>query len=168
MFALYDHIHDYVHHLDVNNVQLSGRVLGLDIGEKWIGLSLSDTRRVIASPYTVYKRVSLHKDHAFVQMILQSENIDLIIAGLPLNLDGSLSRQGERIYTYCTQLWEHAPLTAAMTFWDERFSTNAVERAMLDHDMTRKKREQRIDKLAATYMLQGALDYLHHQKTQLD
>lgn len=157
---IYDSVSDYV----VDHHAPSGRVLALDVGSKWIGIALSDTRTVIASPHSTYERRSFQKDHAHIQKLLNDHGVTLVIVGLPLNLDGSLSTQGESIYRYILNLYEKmTPFSVPLLFWDERFSTNAVNRAMLDHDMTRKRRGDRIDKLAATYMLQGVLDYFAHR-----
>ena len=159
---IYDDVRDYMKAMENGDDISTGRVLSLDIGSKWIGVARSDTRRVIASPDSVYERKSFAKDHAHIQKMIHDYDVGLVVAGLPLNLDGSLSRQGESIYHYCLRLWDESPLHASLIFWDERFSSNAVDRAMIAHDMTRKKREERIDKLAATYMLQGVLDFFAH------
>ncbi|MBX9977858.1 MAG: Holliday junction resolvase RuvX [Alphaproteobacteria bacterium] len=143
------------------------RILGLDVGEKCVGMALSDTRAVIASPFEYYERKSGQKDAAHFEKVLKSYAISLIIVGLPLNLDGTHSSQATRILAYMEKI--HAMLSQTMPhiniiFWDERFSSMAVERAMLQHDMSRKKREHNIDKLAATYILQGALDYRRNRQ----
>ena len=158
--ALYNNFNEY---LDGENLPKKGRILGLDVGAKYVGISLSDERAVIASPFKYYERRSFQKDSDYFKSIIQDYKAVLIIAGLPLNLDGSMSKQGENVTTFIDKI--SAFLDVDIVYWDERFSTMAVERAMLEHDMSRKKRENNIDKLAATYILQGALDFLNHKKS---
>lgn len=154
---LYQHIKDY---LENAPILAKTRFLGMDIGQKYIGLSLSDDGRMIASPFGLYERKNIQKDVLYFQKILKDLPISLVVMGLPMNLDGSLSRHGESITTYATRLSQQPGWGVDIVFWDERFSTMAVERTLLEHNMSRKKREDTIDKLAATYILQGALDYI--------
>jgi len=134
------------------------RILALDVGDKYIGLALSDTLQMIASPVSVYKRKNNAADVAFIQDLVKKNEGCLVLVGLPQNLSGDISRQGEKIMGFCEKL---APtLDVPVLFWDERFSTQAVEKTMIGFDFSRKKREELIDKLAATYILQGALDFL--------
>lgn len=132
----------------------------MDIGQKYIGLALSDDGRMIASPFALYERKGLQKDISYFQKIFKDFPISLVVIGLPMNLDGTMSRHGESIITYVERLSSHESFDKDIVFWDERFSTMAVERTLLEHNMSRKKREDTIDKLAAAYILQGAIDFI--------
>lgn len=154
---IYHHIKDCIENAPVFD---KTRFLGMDIGQKYIGLSLSDDGRMIASPFGLYERKNLQKDALYFQKIIKDFPISLVVMGLPMNLDGTLSRHGESIVNYATRISEQPGWDKDIVFWDERFSTMAVERTLLEHNMSRKKREDTIDKLAATYILQGVLDYL--------
>ncbi len=138
-----------------------GRILGLDVGDKYIGMSLSDERMVIASPFEGYQRKSFQKDSDYFVKTVRDYAIQFIIVGLPLNLDGTMSTKAKNIVAFIERI--ENVVGVDFVFWDERFSTMAVERAMLQQDMSRKKRENNIDKLAATYILQGALDFIKNR-----
>lgn len=150
----------FSHYVETNLALEKTRFLGMDVGQKYIGLSLSDDGRVIASPFGLYERKNLQKDSLYFQKIFNDFPISLVVMGMPMNLNGSLSRHGETIVTYADRLSHQQGFDKDIVFWDERFSTMAVERTLLEHNMSRKKREDTIDKLAATYILQGALDYM--------
>ncbi len=159
--TIYFHFNDYLSEHPLPSQR--GRILGLDVGDKYVGTSLSDERAVIASPYDYYQRKSFQKDGAYFSKLMGDYKILFVIVGLPLNLNGSVSRKAEDIIGFIGRIQEVT--RGDFIFWDERFSTLAVERAMLEHDISRKKRENNIDKLAATYILQGALDYLKNRQS---
>lgn len=134
------------------------RLLGLDLGTKTIGLALSDVERQIATPLETIKRVKFGVDAAALLKIAQKHAVAGLIIGLPLNMDGS---EGPRVQSTRAFIRNLAPLTSLpIAFWDERLSTMAVTRTLLDADASRAKRAAVVDKMAAAYILQGALDRL--------
>ena len=135
-----------------------GRILGLDVGDSYVGIALSDSHQIIASPLSLYKRISFQKDAGHLVGIIEKEKICIVLMGLPYNLDGSIGSQGKKTLLFAEKITHF--LTIPIVFWDERFSTQAVEKMMISFDTSRKKREALVDKLSATYILQGALDYL--------
>lgn len=135
-----------------------GRLVALDVGDKYIGIAISDTLRLIASPYKLYERKSFAKDSLEIAQIIKKEDAVALIIGLPVNLSGEVGKQGERTLIFAEKIENTVDIP--IIFWDERFSTQAVEKMMIGFDTSRKKRDQLIDKLSATYILQGVLDYL--------
>lgn len=134
------------------------RLLGLDLGSKTIGLALSDLGRQIASPLETIRRVKFGADAAALIRIAETHRVAGLIVGLPLNMDGS---EGPRVQSTRAFVRNIAPLTKLpVAFWDERLSTMAVTRTLLDADASRAKRAAVVDKMAAAYILQGALDRL--------
>ena len=134
------------------------RLLGLDLGTKTIGLAIGDSDLTIASPLETIRRKNLHLDCARLEEIIAERDVGGLVIGLPVNMDGS---EGER----CVETRKFGAdllsrLDLPITFWDERLSTAAVERAMIEADLSRSKRAKVVDKLAAAYILQGALDFL--------
>lgn len=135
-----------------------GALAGLDLGEKTIGVAVSDLRRSVATPLETVKRVKFTQDAARLLQIAQARGLAGLVLGLPLNMDGS---EGPR----CQSTRAFARNLSALTdlpigFWDERLSTVAAERALLDFDTSRAKRAQVIDHVAAGFILQGFLDRL--------
>ncbi len=134
------------------------RLLGLDLGSKTIGLALSDVGRQIASPLETIRRVKFRADAAALLKIAERHAIVGLVIGLPLNMDGSEGPRVQSTRAFVRNLMPLTPLPIA--FWDERLSTLAVTRTLLDADASRAKRAQVVDKMAAAYILQGALDRL--------
>ena len=133
------------------------RLLGLDIGSKTIGLALSDVTLTVASPAETIKRGKFAKDAERLSVLIAEENVGGLVLGLPVQMDGTEGRRCQSVRQFADNLLEHTDLPIA--FWDERLSTKAVERVLIDEaDMTRKRRAELIDKMAAAYILQGALD----------
>ena len=132
------------------------RVMGLDIGERRIGVALSDSLRIIAGALTVVERVT--DDAALKQIIgLARENeVERIVVGMPCSLDGSLGKQAQAVQSFVDLLKERTDIPVVT--WDERLSTVAAERTLLETGMKRDKREKRRDSLAAAIILQGYLD----------
>jgi putative Holliday junction resolvase len=134
------------------------RLIGVDLGEKTIGLALSDTRHTIASPLETLKRTKFRPDAEQLLAIARLHNVAALVIGLPLNMDGS---EGPRVQSTRAFVRNLAPLTdLAIAFWDERLSTSAVTRTLLEADASRARRAVLVDKMAAAYILQGALDRL--------
>jgi putative Holliday junction resolvase len=134
------------------------RLLGLDIGTKTIGLALSDVSRSIATPYDTIRRTKFTEDAALIRDIVQKQDVGALVIGLPINLDGSEGPRAQSTRAFARNL---APIVQLpMLFWDERLSTAAVERHLIEADASRKRRAEVVDRMAAAYILQGALDRL--------
>ena len=132
------------------------RLLGLDIGTKRIGIAVSDDLGLTATPLSVLKRSSLNIDLADIARIAAEECVELIVAGMPLNMDGSKGPSAEKAERFLKKLGEHTEIK--IKTWDERLSTKAVTKVLIEADMTRAKRREVVDKLSASYILQGFLD----------
>lgn len=140
------------------------RLLGLDIGEKTIGLAISDSAQSIASPVETIRRSKFAKDAARLKEIIAERRVGALVLGLPVNMDGSEGPRCQSTRQFARNLATLGDVTLPFAFWDERLSTKAVERFLIDEqDMTRKRRAEVIDKLAAAYILQGALDARQRQ-----
>ncbi len=136
------------------------RLLGLDVGTKTIGLALSDVMRQIATPRETIRRTKFMADAARLLELAKLHGVGGLVIGLPVNLDGSEGPRAQSTRAFARNL---AALTnLPMAFWDERLSTAAAERALLEADASRKRRAEVIDKMAAAYILQGALDRLNY------
>jgi putative Holliday junction resolvase len=134
------------------------RLLGLDVGTKTIGLALSDVTRSIATPYETIRRTKFTSDAKILVDIVDKMEVGGLIIGLPINLDGSEGPRAQSTRAFARNLAKHISLP--MAFWDERLSTAAVERHLIDADASRKRRAEVVDRMAAAYILQGALDRL--------
>jgi len=134
-----------------------GRLLGLDVGTKTIGTALCDAGWSFASPATLVRRTKFTADKAALAAMIAPQQIKGLVIGLPLNLDGSESPRAQSTRAFARNLSE---LTLPILLWDERWSTVAVERTMIEQDMSRAKRAERIDNLAAAHILQAAIDAL--------
>ncbi|MEE8371014.1 MAG: Holliday junction resolvase RuvX [Sphingomonadales bacterium] len=132
------------------------RLLGLDIGEKTIGLAISDERRVIATPMETIRRKKFTADARKLLEIATAREVGGLVLGLPVNMDGSEGPKCQSVRQFAANLGELTDLP--MAFWDERLSTMAVTRTLLEADTSRAKRRQVVDKMAAGFILQGALD----------
>lgn len=135
-------------------------LLGLDLGEKTIGLALSDTARRIATPLRTIRRAKFTLDAAELLKVVAEHQVAGLVVGLPLNMDGSEGPRAQSTRAFARNLSRLSDIPIA--FWDERLSTVAAERALIAADMSRKKRADLIDHVAAGYILQGALDRLAH------
>lgn len=140
------------------NLNKGQRLLGLDIGTKTIGLALSDTRLTIASPLLTIARKKFTLDVEVLLKIIAEHDIGGMVLGLPLNMDGSEGPKCQSVRQFKTNVAEKTD--TPMVFWDERLSTVAVTRTLLEADTSRAKRKQVVDKMAASFILQGALDSL--------
>lgn len=136
----------------------NGRILGLDLGTKTIGMAISNTNWTIASPVDTIRRKKFTPDVAKLLDYAQAEMIEGIVMGLPLNMDGSEGPRVQATRAFVRNMRAHTKLP--VLYWDERLSSYAAEQAMLEADMTRKKRARNIDQIAATIILQGCLDRL--------
>lgn len=135
----------------------AGRLLGLDVGTKTIGTALCDAGWSFASPAILVKRTKFTADKAMLATLIGEQKVAGLVIGLPINLDGSESPRSQSTRAFARNLVD---LGLPILLWDERWSTQAVERQMIAEDVSRAKRAERIDKLAASYILQGAIDAL--------
>ncbi|WP_374274179.1 Holliday junction resolvase RuvX [Brevundimonas sp.] len=133
--------------------------LGLDLGEKTIGVAASDATRMIASPLELIRKTKFGQDAAAVLKLMASRNASALVIGLPLNMDGSEGPRAQSARAFARNLDRIQPTPVA--FQDERLSTTAVERFLIDElDLTRSRRADVVDRTAAAWILQGALDRL--------
>jgi putative holliday junction resolvase len=135
-------------------------IAGLDLGTMTIGVAVSDLRRQVATPVAVIRREKFTLDAARLLELLAARGAAGIILGLPLNMDGSTGPRVQSTQAFARNLEKLTPLPIG--YWDERLSTVAAERALLEADTSRKRRKEVIDQVAAGYILQGALDRMAH------
>ena len=134
-----------------------GRLIGLDVGTKTIGTALCDAGWSFASPAVLVNRTKFTADKAQLTTLIRQQSVRGIVIGLPLNMDGSDSPRTQSVRAFARNLDDTG---LPIFLWDERWSTVAVERQMIAEDLSRAKRAERVDKLAAAYILQGAIDAL--------
>ncbi|MGK9232724.1 Holliday junction resolvase RuvX [Inquilinus limosus] len=135
-----------------------GRLIGLDLGEKTIGMAVSDPGLSLASPIGTIRRTKFTPDAKELLRIVDDRGVAGLVIGLPVNMDGSEGPRCQSVRAFARDLLKLRDLPIA--FWDERLSTMAVQRQMIDFDVTRKKRAKAVDTIAAAWILQGALDAL--------
>lgn len=140
-------------------------LIGLDLGEKTIGVAVSDSLLSVATPLETVKRRKFGQDAARLSEIIAARNVAAVVLGLPLNMDGSEGPRCQSTRAFARN-FERLHPALPITFWDERLSTVAAERALLEADTTRKRRAQVIDHVAAGYILQGVLDRLRVLRSQ--
>ncbi len=138
------------------------RILGLDLGQKTIGVAISDPLGFTAQGITTIHRKSKAADIEELKKICKEYGVEKIVIGLPKNMDNSIGFAGEKILEFSEIIKEQVLDNIEM--WDERLTTVAAHRAMLEADMSRAKRKKIVDKIAATYILQGYLDRLSNMK----
>lgn len=134
-----------------------GRLIGLDVGTKTIGTALADAGWSFASPAILIRRTKFTADKAVIAQLISRQTVMGIVIGLPLNLDGTDSPRTQSTRAFARNMDD---LGLPILLWDERWSTQAVERQMIAEDISRAKRAERVDKIAASYILQGAIDAL--------
>ena len=134
-------------------------IAALDLGTKTIGIAVSDRGFALATPRPVIKRKKFMADLAALNKVVADDHVGAIVIGLPLNMNGSEGPRAQSTRAFARNLGQHLDL--AIAFWDERLSTVAAERALLDQDASRRQRAERIDSAAAAFILQGALDRLY-------
>ena len=135
----------------------AGKLAGLDVGTKTIGLALCDPGWHFAGPAQTIRRTKFTQDLEALRVFCQNEHIIGFVVGLPLNMDGSDSPRTQSVRAFARNL---GPLGLPILLWDERWSTQAVQRAMIEADVSRAKRAEKVDALAAAHILQGAIDAL--------
>ena len=134
------------------------RLMGLDLGAKTVGIAVSDPTRTIATARTTLRRTKLSRDIEALRGLIADEGIGGIVVGLPINMDGSEGPRAQSVRDVTAHL--AAAFDVPVAFWDERWSTVAAERPLLAADLSRRKRARVVDRVAAAYILQGALDRL--------
>jgi putative Holliday junction resolvase len=153
MTQAFDRVEDFAATLPA-----SGALLGLDLGDKTVGLALSDLRRSVATPLHTLRRVKFTVDAGAILELARLRGAVGMVLGLPRNMDGSEGPRAQSTRAFARNIGGLTPLP--ICFWDERLSTVAAERALLEADTSRKRRREIIDAVAAGYILQGALDRL--------
>jgi putative holliday junction resolvase len=141
-----------------------GRLLGLDIGTRTIGTALCDAEWTIASPAELIMRTKFKADLNRLEQLATAQKVTGMVIGLPLNLDGSDSPRTQSVRAFARNA---EPLGLPILLWDERWSTQAVTRTLLDANASRARRAELVDKMAAAYILQGAIDALAGGQTSL-
>jgi putative holliday junction resolvase len=139
------------------NALVHGKLAGLDVGTKTVGLAVCDSGWSFAGPAGTIRRTKFTHDLNALRQFIETQKIVGLIVGLPLSMDGSDSPRTQSVRAFARNL---APLGLPILLWDERWSTQAVERAMIDADVSRAKRAEKVDALAAAHILQGAIDAL--------
>ncbi len=132
------------------------RLMGLDVGAKTIGIAFSDVRRVVATPRETIRRSKFTRDAETLRRLIEANDVGGLVIGLPINMDGSEGPRCQSVRQFAANLL--AKIDIPVAFWDERLSTVAAERALIEADVSRKRRAEVVDKMAAAYILQGALD----------
>jgi putative holliday junction resolvase len=139
------------------------RLLGLDLGEKTIGVALSDRLLTVATPMETLKRGKFAADAARLDIIISEQGVGGLVVGLPLNMDGSDGPSAQSARAFSRNWAAHSQIP--LVLWDERLSTVAVTRTLLEADTSRKRRGEVVDRMAAAYILQGALDRLRYLRS---
>ena len=140
-------------------IPLKNSIIGLDLGKKRIGVAVSDINQKVASPYLVIENKKFVEIVSIIQNIIVERNICAIIIGDPINMDGSIGPKSQSSKTFMNNLSKIVNIPILL--WDERLSTVYAEKSLLEADLSRKKRKKIIDKIAASVILQGFLDFLN-------
>lgn len=152
--------------IDINeiksHIKKGERLLGLDLGSKTIGIALSDINLTIATPMETIKRLKFTKDAQQLITIIKEQKVGGIVLGLPKNMDGSEGPRCQSTKQFGKNMLDK--ISIPIVYWDERLSTVAVTRTLLEADTSRKRRGELVDKMAASYILQGVLDKLSHDR----
>lgn len=133
------------------------RLLGLDVGDRRIGLALSDESATLASGLPPFERIGPRKDLGFLAALVQQHEVGEVVVGLPRRLDGELGPQAEKVMVLVAGL--RARLKVPVSTWDERFTTTIAEQALIEGQVSRRERRDKVDQLAAVLILQSYLDY---------
>ena len=146
--------------VDLEALATRARLMALDVGEKTVGIALGTTALALASPLETIRRTRFAADARRIFALADEHGVDALVIGLPVNMDGSEGRRCQSVRQFASDLLARRDIAAA--FWDERLSTAAVTRAMIEADLSRRKRAEAVDRLAAAYILQGALDRIRN------
>jgi len=140
----------------IENIGVEGALMGLDLGEKTIGVAVSDTRQTVATGIKTIKRTKFQKDLTILTQVILGRDIRGVILGLPKNMNGSEGPKCQSTRAFAKNISLTVPLP--ITFWDERLSTVAAERSLIEANASRRRRAEVIDYVAASFILQGVLD----------
>lgn len=140
----------------IENIGVEGALMGLDLGEKTIGVAVSDTRQTVATGIKTIKRTKFQKDLTILTQVIVGRDIRGVILGLPKNMNGSEGPKCQSTRAFAKNISLTVPLP--ITFWDERLSTVAAERSLIEANASRRRRAEVIDYVAASFILQGVLD----------
>ncbi len=146
--------------IELDDLPASGALLGLDPGTKTIGIAVSDTSRIAATPLETIRKSKFIADAERLFALYDDRSCAGVVLGMPINMDGSLGPRAQSVRAFASNLLKIRDIP--LVFWDERLSTVAVERTLLEADTRRSRRREVIDKMAAAYILQGALDRLRN------
>ncbi|MEG0257112.1 MAG: Holliday junction resolvase RuvX [Christensenella sp.] len=135
-----------------------GRILGLDVGDVRIGAAMSDLLMITAQGIETYTRKDIDADMLHFCELMDAQNVDTIVCGLPKNMNGTIGEQAEKVQAFAEKLKEASG--RKLIYWDERLTTKSAHRTLIEADMSRKKRKAVVDKVAAVYILQGYMDSL--------
>ena len=138
------------------NIGLDGALMGLDLGEKTIGVAVSDTRRSVATGIKTIKRTKFHQDLKILMQVIEDRDIKGVILGLPKNMNGTEGPRCQSTRAFAKNM--SVTVLLPITFWDERLSTVAAERSLIEANASRRRRAEVIDYVAASFILQGVLD----------
>jgi putative Holliday junction resolvase len=139
------------------------RLMGVDLGDKTVGLSLSDLSLTIATPYKTLNRQGQEKTFNELKTIIEEHKVAALIFGYPLNMNGTEGPQSQKVKAFAGKFYEFYPILIFL--WDERLSTAAVTRTMITADLSRRRQKEVVDKMAASFILQGVLDTLKRSDT---
>lgn len=156
MWVLWGFLSSILYKSDLGEIEM-GRILGLDVGDKTIGVAISDLLGFIAQGVTTIRRESLDKDLEQLKEIINQYDVELIVVGMPKNMNGTIGSQGQKVKDFGNFLKKR--IKPDIVYWDERLTTVEAERTLIEADISRKKRKKVIDKLAATYILQSYLQF---------
>lgn len=149
---------------DLDRLPRGRALMGLDPGTKTIGVAISDPGWTVASPLETIRRTKFTQDAERLEALIEERAVGGVVIGLPVNMDGGEGPRAQSVRQFARNLVELRGWTLPLVFWDERLSTSAVERFLVDEaDMTRKRRGEVVDKMAAAYILQGALEALRRR-----
>ena len=140
----------------IKNIGVEGALMGLDLGEKTIGVAVSDTRQTVATGIKTIKRTKFQQDLKILTQVIVGRDIKGVILGLPRNMNGSEGPKCQSTRAFAKNISLTIPLP--ITFWDERLSTVAAERSLIEANASRRRRAEVIDYVAASFILQGVLD----------
>lgn len=135
-----------------------GRILGLDVGDVRIGAAMSDLLMITAQGIETYTRKDIDADMLHFCELMDAQNVDTIVCGLPKNMNGTIGEQAEKVQAFAEKLKDASG--RKLIYWDERLTTKSAHRTLIEADMSRKKRKAVVDKVAAVYILQGYMDSL--------
>ncbi len=137
------------------------RILSMDVGDRRIGMAVSDTLGWIAQGIPTLERRNSKYDLDKIKEVINEYQPDSIVIGLPRNMNGTLGPQGEKVMAFAEELKSH--LGVDIVYWDERLTTVSAHKAMIESDMSRRKRKKKVDQVAAVLILQSYLDYLNRK-----